>query len=600
MAAFSAAGFAVGAFFPSRFAAPLAAFGGFLAMMMSSQTGFSQASGWALILPTNSNGNFQPVSGIFYPYLPDLPIARIMFLAGIAVAALGLLGLPAGAGGPGCGGPPRWSPLAGVAAAGTAVGLADTARLGPHGMVIPALHDAASDRPIPYTPVCGRAAGVPVCVNPAYRRYLPDVTAALRPVLAEVAGLPGAPARAAQVAGGPTPSGEGGAGRAVTIGGRPPVLRMPLDALSTLPRRAASPGTPRPRRSSPTSCRLLAVHAFVGAGNGAGTPAQQAVQAALLQSAGDAVRRAAQVLADAAGNGPRAPAPGPSPPERHAAARRLAALPPAARHAWLAAHLAALRAGQLTLAAAAMTAAGVHRPPPGCRPGRRRPARPRRGRPAPGVAVRGQPPDPGRARRCWPGCGALLWAALHWRWNIAGGPAAQELVPLVVETGAAAIIAVTTYGPFGEPERATGRWLPWLRLAAALALTAAAFGLLAAGATGGALPGGTLALLRNLAGMTGTGLLCRGRARRRVRLDRPDGLLADHRVRAGRGLDHAVDLAGPAAARPRRRDLRRPGVRRRDRGRHGARRPRHRPPVAGGTRPQRTAGRLPAGPVSPA
>ena len=103
--------------------------------------------------------------------------------------------------------------------------------------------------------------------------------------------------------------------------------------------------------------------------------------------------------------------------------------------------------------------------------------------------------------------GALLWAALHWRWNIAGGPAAQQVLPLVIETGAAAVIAVTTYGPFGEPERATGRWLPWLRLAAALVLTAAAFGALAAGATGGALPGGTLALLRNLAGLTGIGLL---------------------------------------------------------------------------------------------
>ena len=103
--------------------------------------------------------------------------------------------------------------------------------------------------------------------------------------------------------------------------------------------------------------------------------------------------------------------------------------------------------------------------------------------------------------------GALLWAALHWRWNIAGGPAAQQVLPLVIETGAAAVIAVTTYGPFGEPERATGRWLPWLRLAAALVLTAAAFGALAAGATGGALPGGTLALLRNLPGLTGIGLL---------------------------------------------------------------------------------------------
>ena len=103
--------------------------------------------------------------------------------------------------------------------------------------------------------------------------------------------------------------------------------------------------------------------------------------------------------------------------------------------------------------------------------------------------------------------GCLLWAALYWRWNIAGGPAAQQFFSLAIETGAAAVIAVTTYGPFGEPERATGRWLPWLRLAAALALTAAAFGALAAGATGGTLPGGTLALLRDLAGLTGTGLL---------------------------------------------------------------------------------------------
>jgi hypothetical protein len=105
------------------------------------------------------------------------------------------------------------------------------------------------------------------------------------------------------------------------------------------------------------------------------------------------------------------------------------------------------------------------------------------------------------------GLGCLLWAALHWRWNIAGGPAAQMVIPLVVETGAAAVVAVASHGPFGEPERATGRWLPWLRLGAALVLTAVAFGALSAGATGGYLPGGSVALLRNLAGMTGTGLL---------------------------------------------------------------------------------------------
>jgi hypothetical protein len=103
--------------------------------------------------------------------------------------------------------------------------------------------------------------------------------------------------------------------------------------------------------------------------------------------------------------------------------------------------------------------------------------------------------------------GALLWAALHWHWNIAGGAAARQFIPLTIESGAAAVIAVTTYGPFGEPERAAGRWLPWLRLGAAMALLALAFGALIAGASAGGMPGGTLALLRNLGGMAGLGLL---------------------------------------------------------------------------------------------
>ena len=48
------------------------------------------------------------------------------------------------------------------------------------------------------------------------------------------------------------------------------------------------------------------------------------------------------------------------------------------------------------------------------------------------------------------GLGALLWTALHWHWNIAGGAAARQFIPLTIQTGAAAVIAVTTYGPFGE------------------------------------------------------------------------------------------------------------------------------------------------------
>jgi type IV secretory pathway protease TraF len=39
-----------------------------------------------------------------------------------------------------------------------------------------------------------------VCVHPAFRAYLPSLTAALAPALAAVAGLPGAPVRISQQA----------------------------------------------------------------------------------------------------------------------------------------------------------------------------------------------------------------------------------------------------------------------------------------------------------------------------------------------------------------------------------------------------------------
>jgi hypothetical protein len=125
------------------------------------------------------------------------------------------------------------------------------------------------------------------------------------------------------------------------------VLRVPLDALATLPGYTGFTGAPETVGQFADQLRVLSVHAFVGAGNGIGTPAQQAVQAALLQGAG--VPFAAQRQLEDAGNAPGPPA-GPSTGPVYAAARRLAAVPPAARHAWLAAHLATLRSGQLTLA----------------------------------------------------------------------------------------------------------------------------------------------------------------------------------------------------------------------------------------------------------
>src|SRR5262249_3847846 len=151
-------------------------------------------SGWALILPTNSNGNFngnpEADAGIFYHWLPDVPIARIMFLGGIALFLLGLTGLPARAGSFGLGRTAAALAIAGVALAWTGLRLPPGARVTTRGVVISALHDAANDAPIAYAPVCAPAAGVPVCVNPAYRRWLPQLGGALAPVLAEVAGQP--------------------------------------------------------------------------------------------------------------------------------------------------------------------------------------------------------------------------------------------------------------------------------------------------------------------------------------------------------------------------------------------------------------------------
>jgi hypothetical protein len=103
-------------------------------------------------------------------------------------------------------------------------------------------------------------------------------------------------------------------------------------------------------------------------------------------------------------------------------------------------------------------------------------------------------------------CGALLRVGLQWHWINGTGPAAQEL-PVMIEGAAAAAIAVVTASPFGEPERATGRWLPYLRLADALGLTLAAIGVLAAGAVAAGLPGGTVAMVRNIAGLAGLALL---------------------------------------------------------------------------------------------
>ena len=101
-------------------------------------------------------------------------------------------------------------------------------------------------------------------------------------------------------------------------------------------------------------------------------------------------------------------------------------------------------------------------------------------------------------------CAVGLWLALHGHWDSYG---ALQL-PLIFETGCAAVVGIATASPFGDPERATGRELPVLRLGLTLALTAAAVAAVDLAAVGQNLAGGTADVLRNVAGLTGIALLC--------------------------------------------------------------------------------------------
>jgi hypothetical protein len=349
VAASCSLGFAAGALLPGRFSAPLVAVAVFLALGAGA-IAIEHNSTYAQIWPLNVQGALpSDAFGVFSPYLADLAITQVLFLAGLAAAVLGALGLRAAAGG-------RWlrcaaavAAAAGLAAAGTGVGLAGTARPEANGIVIPALHDAANDELITYTPVCSHAA-VPVCLHPAYRSFLPAVMAALGPVLSEVAGLPGAPVRVSQVAlthvqqrlhNGIEISGP-------VIVGSPPALSLPLSGMA-LPGEGHTT-TAEFIRQLQGQVPPMILNTLFGGGQHdtesqqGNRSAQQPSQGVLAQQAIEAA--VAQVAGVPPGNGLP-----PLAPDRpyYAAAKRFAALPAAARHAWLVDHLTALRAGQITL-----------------------------------------------------------------------------------------------------------------------------------------------------------------------------------------------------------------------------------------------------------
>jgi hypothetical protein len=279
-------------------------------------------------------------------------MTQMMFPAGLTMALLAALALPRGTGGRRLRAAAAAVAAAGLVAAGTAVALAGTGKLDTQGMIaIPALHDAASDRPIHFTPVCSHTA-IPVCLNPAYASYLPVTVTALEPLLSEISGLPGAPARISQAAA----AYRQGTGNSVSVGlagpaisGRPPVFRLLLPG--QLPGPAVSTSELAAQIRSNAGPGI--VSRIVGAGRSL-SPAQQAVVAALVRAPGllwrgsdpgstPTANRERGVMSQPSSEvSPGSPA--------YAPAQRFAALAPSARHAWLVRHLTALRAGRITLA----------------------------------------------------------------------------------------------------------------------------------------------------------------------------------------------------------------------------------------------------------
>lgn len=321
--ALAALGFAAGALLSSRYTPPLVAIGAFVVMELALELIHGPASPWQVSPLVTGPYQFGTYEGLatFYPYLPDLSIAQLIFLVGLTTALLGSVGLPAAAGSRSVRRTAAALTVAGVLAAGSGIALAGTGRLDPHGMIaIPALHNTADDQPVSYTPVCSRTA-IPVCLHPAYVSYLAAVSTALAPVLDQLVDVPGAPSRIEQT----TPTfrwtDDGGEATAPpgTIRGTPPVCTI------VLPNQNG--GLSLSIDQSADQVRDQTVRTLVAAVVGTGSDsAQRAVTAVILGSS--------RLALDA----PIA-----------AAAQRFAVLPAGTRHAWLIAHAADLRAGRITL-----------------------------------------------------------------------------------------------------------------------------------------------------------------------------------------------------------------------------------------------------------
>lgn len=308
----TALGFAVGRLAPSRFTAPLAAIGTLGLLAIGAQTAFDGhlVSRIAPLYPTISLD-----LPVFYPVRADLAVLQLLFAGGVLVCAVAITLLHSGNRRTGLAGG-----IVGVLLVGLSVGLIGTAhRDQQNATVVPALDTAASQQPLPYTPACSTSP-LPVCVHPAYAAKLSIVDDVINRLAAPLLGLPGAPVRATE--------------RPInffddmTVTGNPPnLIIVPIFIQGN------SLGSDQLAGIIETSIALALVDS-PGTAPRHATPTQRAVALFLLDQAGDPVD-ATRLPAD---------------PAVRAAAARLAALPATTRHDWLAHHLAALRAGTVTLA----------------------------------------------------------------------------------------------------------------------------------------------------------------------------------------------------------------------------------------------------------
>lgn len=326
-------GFAAGRLAPSRVTAPLAAVGVFAAMAAGIATALHDGErGAGLLSPVYPGIGLHAT--VFFAVRPDLAYLQIGCYLGAATAAAGLIVLRVHAGDRTVFRAGSALAAGGLALAATAIALVSTGHYDARGLVVPLLHDAASDRRIPYTPVCVHDRTLAVCLHPAYARSneLDFFDTAVNKLAAPLAGIPGLPVRAEQ-------SSAGDIGEPlVSVSGHPPVLFLPDDIIqgtsisppafaATLYTRLAlalvtPPGTSPPENKS---CHCAAAVLT--------TPAQNVVALYLLDQAGFPASRDL-IPGDTA---------------VVAAERSLAAMTPAARHAWFLAHIGAVRSGALTV-----------------------------------------------------------------------------------------------------------------------------------------------------------------------------------------------------------------------------------------------------------